>query len=151
MQGKEFEKMVDNILIYYPLFYRKIKTSINHEKHSKYNKPTGYYQVLGILIHVGPLPISEIGKMLFISKPNMTSLIDKLVKDGNVKRSRSNADRRIVKVEITEEGKEFMIEGRKAVEKNIKENILNLTENEIEVLNDSLENIKKLLIKMSNK
>ncbi|MEL7671299.1 MarR family transcriptional regulator [Methanobacterium sp.] len=151
MQEKEFEKMVDNILIYYPLFYRKIKTSINHEKHSKYSKPTGYYQVLGILIHVGSLPISEMGKMLFISKPNMTSLIDRMVKDGNVKRSRSKEDRRIVKIEITEEGKNFLIEGRKAVEKNIKENILNLTETEIEVLNGSLENIKRLLLKMDNK
>jgi DNA-binding MarR family transcriptional regulator len=81
----------------------------------------------------------------------MTSLIDRLVKDGNVKRSRSKEDRRIVKIEITEEGKDFLIEGRKAVEKNIKENILNLTETEIEVLNDSLENIKKLLLKMDNK
>ena len=151
MQEKEFEKMVDNILIYYPLFYRKIKTSINHEKHSKYSKPTGYYQVLGILTHIGPLPISEIGKMLFTSKPNMTSLIDRLVKDGNVKRSRSEEDRRIVKVEITEDGKSFLIEGRKAVERNIKENILSLTETEIEVLNDSLENIKRLLLKMDNK
>ena len=101
MQEKEFEKMVDNILIYYPLFYRKIKTSMNHEKHSRYSKPTGYYQVLGILIHLGPLSISEIGKMLYISKPNMTSLIDRLVTDGNAKRTRSKDDRRIVKVEIT--------------------------------------------------
>ena len=151
MQEKEFEKMVDNILIYYPLFYRKIKTSINHEKHSRYSKPTGYYQVLGILIHLGPLSISEIGKMLYISKPNMTSLIDRLVIDGNAKRTRSKEDRRIVKVEITEEGRNFMLQGRKAVEKNIKANLLNLAENEIEVLSGSLENIKRLLIKIDNK
>ena len=89
--------------------------------------------------------------MLYISKPNMTSLIDRLVIDGNAKRTRSKEDRRIVKVEITEEGRNFMLQGRKAVEKNIKANLLNLAENEIEVLSGSLENIKRLLIKIDNK
>lgn len=149
MQEKEFEKMVDNILIYYPLFYRKIKTSMNHKKHSKYSKPLGYYQVLGILIDVGPLPISEVGKMLYISKPNMTSLIDKLVKEGNVKRSRSSEDRRIVNVELTDEGRNFLVDARKAVEKNIRENLLNLDETEIKVLNESLDNIRNLFIKIN--
>ena len=151
MQEKEFEKIVDNILIYYPLFYRKIKTSINHEKHSKYGKPIGYYQVLGTLIDRGPLPISEIGRMLYISKPNMTPLIDKLVKDGTAKRSRSSEDRRIINVEITDEGRNFLFKSRKVVEKNIKENLSNLNEDEIEVLNNSLENIKELFIKINSK
>ena len=57
MNDKEFEKMVDNILIYYPLFFRKIKTSINEEKSLKYGRAEGYYQILGILINSGPLPI----------------------------------------------------------------------------------------------
>lgn len=153
MQEKEFKKIVENILIYYPMFYRKIKRSINHEKRLKYyNKPVGYYQVLGTLINTGSsLSISEIGKMLYISKPNMTALIDKLVKDGNVKRSRSSEDRRIVKVGITEEGNKFLIEAQKIVEENIKENLSNLDKNEVKTLNDSLENIKELLIKMNRK
>jgi len=150
MQENEFQRIVDNILIYYPLFYRKIKTSMNHEKRLKYyNKPLGYYQVLGTLINTGSsLSISEIGKMLYISKPNMTALIDKLVKDGNVKRSRSSEDRRIIKVEITEEGRKFMFHAQDSVKVNIKENLSNLDENEIEILNESLENIRKLFIKI---
>lgn len=151
MKKKEFEKMVDNILIYYPLFYRKIKTSINEEKTLKYGKTDGYYQILGMLLFWGPLPISKIGKQLYISKPNMTPLIDKLVKDGMVKRSRSDKDRRIVNVEITEYGKEFMIEARKIVEENIKENLKNLDENELKTLNKSLETIRKLALKINQK
>ncbi|MGB9979631.1 MarR family winged helix-turn-helix transcriptional regulator [Methanobacterium sp.] len=150
MQEKEFQRIVDNILIYYPLFYRKIKTSMSQEKRLKYyNKPLGYYQVLGTLINTGSsLSISEIGKMLYISKPNMTALIDKLVKDGNVNRSRSSEDRRIIKVEITEEGRNFMFHAQKSVEINIKENLSNLDSTEIQILNESLENIRKLFIKI---
>lgn len=148
MHDEEFEKMVDNILIYYPLFYRKIKTSIKHSK-SKYSKTEGYYQILGILVTSGSLPTSEIGKMLYISKPNMTPLIDKLVDDNMVKRVRSDKDRRIVYIEITEEGESFLWDARKVVEENIRENLLNLNDNDLKILNESLENIKRLVMKIS--
>jgi DNA-binding MarR family transcriptional regulator len=151
MNEKEFEKMVDNILIYNQLFYRKIKTSINTEKSLKYGRTEGYYQILGILVSLGPLPISKIGRQLYISKPNMTPLIDKLVDDGWVKRSRSEKDRRVVNVEITEEGKKFLFEARKVVEENIKENLNDLDDNDLNLLNESLENIKKLALKINNK
>ena len=151
MEDNEFEKLVDNILIYYPLFYRKVKTSMNDEKSLKYTKSDGYYQILGILITSGPLPISNVGRQLHISKPNMTPLIDKLVEDGWVKRSRSDKDRRIINIEITGEGKKFLFEARKVVEVNIKENLKNLNENDLNILNDSLENIKKLVLKIDHK
>jgi DNA-binding MarR family transcriptional regulator len=149
MLNQDFEKIVDNILIYYPLFYRKVKTSINDEKSSKYGKSDGYYQILGILITSGPLPISTIGRQLHISKPNMTPLIDKLVEDGWVKRLRNDKDRRIINIEITDEGKKFLLEARKVVEENIKENLSNLNNEELETLNESLENIKKLVLKIN--
>jgi len=151
MKEKEFEEMVDNILIYYPLFYRKIKTSINEDKCLKYGKTDGYYQILGILLSFDSLPISEIGRQLYISKPNMTPLIDKLVTDGMVERTRSKKDRRIVNIKITDKGRDFLFKARKVVEENIQKNLSNLDENELNTLNKSLENIKKLSLKIKHK
>lgn len=151
MHQKEFEKFLDNLLIYYPLFYRKIKTSINHEKNLKYGKSDGYYQIMGMLMSWGPMPISKIGKALYISKSNMTPLIDKLVKDKMIKRIRSREDRRIVNIEITEEGEKFMHEAKEVVEESIKENLKNLDENDLDILNESLENIRKLIFKIEFK
>lgn len=151
MHDKKFENLVENLLIYYPLFYRKVKTSINEDKCLKYGKTDGYYQILGILMAWGPSPISKIGKELYISKPNMTPLIDKLVNDKMVKRIRSEKDRRVVNIEITEEGKKFMVEAREVVEENIKQNLLNLDENEFKILYESLENIKKIVLKINHK
>lgn len=149
MNEEDFDKMVDNILIYNQLFYRRIKTSISEEERSKYGRTEGYYQILGILVSLGPLPISEIGKQLYISKPNMTPLIDKLVGDSLVNRSRSDKDRRVVNVEITDKGKKFLFEARIVVEENIKKNLSVLNENELKILNESLENIKKLFLKIN--
>lgn len=151
MQKKEFEKFVDNLLIYYPLFYRKIKTSMNQEKSLKYGKSDGYYQIMGMLMSLGQMPISQIGKALYISKPNMTPLIDKLVKDKMVKRIRSEEDRRIINIEITEEGRKFILEAREVVEESIQENLSNFDDKDLEILNESLKNIKNLVLKMNHK
>jgi len=151
VRDEDFKKMVDNILIHYPLFYRKIKTSAIDAKRLKYGKSDGYYQILGILSDSGPLPISKVGKQLYISKPNMTPLIDKLVEDGFVIRSRDEKDRRIVNVRITKEGKKFLWDARGVVEENIKENLKNLDENDLNTMNDSLENIRKLTLKINHK
>lgn len=149
MHNKKFENLVENLLIYYPLFYRRVKTSINDDKCLKYGKSDGYYQILGILMSWGPSPISKIGKELYISKPNMTPLIDKLVNEKMVKRIRSIEDRRVVNIEITDDGKKFMLEARKVVEENIKGNLSNLDEDEFKILYESLENIKKIALKIN--
>ena len=147
IEKPEFEKMVDNLLIYYPLFYRKLKMSVDHENQK--SKSAGYYQILGTLKVHGTMSISTIGKILFISKPNMTIYIDNLVKEGHVIRSSHETDRRITNIDITPEGIQFLVESRKIVEKIISNNISNLNQDEYNSLNDSLKTIKSLVFKIN--
>lgn len=146
LSASEFHKMVDNILIYYPLFYRKLKMSVDHE-HRK-AKSAAYYQIMGTLKVHGTMSISEIGRILCISKPNMTILIDKLVKNNHVSRSQHETDRRITNIDITPQGIEFLMESREIVEKIIEKNISHLDEEEYLALNEALETIKSLVLKM---
>jgi DNA-binding MarR family transcriptional regulator len=142
----EFENMVDNLLIYYPLFYRKVKMSVDHD--SQRSKSAGYYQILGTLKVHGTMSISEIGRVLCISKPNMTIFINNLVKNGHVIRSPHKTDRRITNIDITHEGSQFLMESRRIVEKIIENNISHLNQEEYQALNDSLETIKNLVFKI---
>lgn len=138
--------MVDNLLIYYPLFYRKMKMSVEHE--NKRSKTAGYYQILGTLLCNGTMPISKIGRVLCISKPNMTSFIDSLVSEGHVERSPHESDRRITNISITPEGEKFLKDSRKSVEKIIEKNLSTLSETEYRELKVSLESIKKMVMKI---
>jgi DNA-binding MarR family transcriptional regulator len=52
----------------------------------------------------GALPLSELARRLLKSPPNITSLIDRLERDGSVRRTREASDRRVVMAEITEQG-----------------------------------------------
>jgi DNA-binding MarR family transcriptional regulator len=48
--------------------------------------------------------LSEVARRLLKSPPNVTSLIDRMERDGLVARTREGPDRRVVKARITERG-----------------------------------------------
>jgi DNA-binding MarR family transcriptional regulator len=98
MEEKRIERMLDDFLIYFPVFYQKVISS--KDFHNKQTSAS-YYQILGVLMHQESLPISVIGDILYISRPNMTSHIDKLVKDGMVERIPDEKDRRIIRIKLT--------------------------------------------------
>ncbi len=64
------------------------------------------YNVLRILrgSHPGRLPSSEVGQRMVARDPDVTRLVDRLVRRGLVDRQRSDADRRVVEVGITPKG-----------------------------------------------
>ncbi|MEM7798989.1 MAG: MarR family transcriptional regulator [Chloroflexota bacterium] len=64
------------------------------------------FGTLEMLYHLGPLNQKEIGEKLLVSKSNVVLVIDKLEKQGLVKRQRSSTDRRMIFVHITPVGRE---------------------------------------------
>lgn len=64
------------------------------------------YHVLRILDDLGSVSMTEISKLLFRGKSNLTTLIDRMEKAGLVKRQPDAEDRRVLKIEMTTLGKE---------------------------------------------
>jgi len=62
------------------------------------------FMVLDALMGQGALPLSEIGRKIYLDKPAITGLADRLEKDGFVERRRSSDDRRVVKLHLTAKG-----------------------------------------------
>ncbi|MEK8126462.1 MarR family transcriptional regulator [Paenibacillus filicis] len=60
----------------------------------------------------GPLKVSQIADALWITAGAVTSLSDKLIAGGYAERSRSEEDRRVVYLEITDNGREVLEEFR---------------------------------------
>ena len=70
------------------------------------------YDVLRILRNAGPpgLPCRAIGERLYTRVPDVTRLVDGLERPGLVRRSRSDEDRRVVRVALTRKGLQFLRE-----------------------------------------
>ena len=56
-----------------------------------------------LLLQKEPLPLSEIGRRLLVSKPNITGLIDRLERKGLIRRE-NTSDRRVTIAQLTEQG-----------------------------------------------
>jgi len=63
-----------------------------------------------VLLYKGPaqgMMLSEIGNQMLVTKPNITGLIDRLEKQGFIKRVRHYSDRRKIMAVITQKGRDF--------------------------------------------
>ena len=71
---------------------------------------TSQYNVLRILrgSHPAGLTCGEIGERTIARDPDITRLVDRLATRGLVKRTRSETDRRVVKVDITRKGLDLL-------------------------------------------
>lgn len=52
-----------------------------------------------------PKTMTDISKLLMVSNGNVTGLVDRLSRDGLVRREPSEADRRVYRITLTDEGK----------------------------------------------
>lgn len=94
--------------------------------------------------------MSDVAKDLKITIGTLTASINRLVVKGYVKRSRSEEDRRVVNISLTEKGKLAYRIHEKFHEEMINEAISGLTEEEEEILVRSLEKVNRFFKKRYN-
>jgi len=68
------------------------------------------FATLEALYHLGPLNHKEITEKMLTREANITHVVDNLERDGLVERRRSEEDRRVVDVHLTDEGREVISE-----------------------------------------
>ncbi|MFQ6675526.1 MAG: MarR family winged helix-turn-helix transcriptional regulator [Fidelibacterota bacterium] len=66
------------------------------------------HTVLSTLAHSDGLSLSEVGRRVFLDKPAITGLADRLEKDGLVQRKRTSSDRRVIKLYLTPKGRKLL-------------------------------------------
>ena len=58
-------------------------------------------RIMFLLWREGPLPITEISRRTSLGKSTLTAMLDRLERDGHVRRVRSEDDRRVILIEPT--------------------------------------------------
>ncbi|MCX6004481.1 MAG: MarR family transcriptional regulator [Chloroflexi bacterium] len=140
--------IADNILLFFPFFYRKI-LRVSHAR-SRVNPINMQFHVLSMLMTQGILPTSAIGRRLGISKPNVTSLVDRLIDQGYAERRPDISDRRVINIVVTEKGKRFILNRKRQARGSIKRNLSVLQPAEIENLSLALETFSNIISKIGN-
>jgi DNA-binding MarR family transcriptional regulator len=109
---------------------------------------TGQVALLFILDKVGRSPMSELGKFLLVSKPNITFLVDRLVEDGLVKRVPDESDRRVIYVHLTDKGKQSVQSKKEQALAMIAEKLSTLDDLDLNDLSKSLDKVIAVLSKL---
>jgi DNA-binding MarR family transcriptional regulator len=145
MDEKKIDNLVDEILedtlIYTILFNRElsnlgerefIKTFLWLIAIEQYNNPS----------------LSGLGKMLNVSKSQMTLKMDKLAEAGFTERIPDKEDRRIIRIVLTPEGRNFIKNSQKTVKESMNQLLSPLTFEEVQDLKKSIATIKNVVLKI---
>jgi DNA-binding MarR family transcriptional regulator len=112
----------------------------------KRSQNRGRLDILHSLItHDGTLKPTELSKILFRSKQNITGIIDGLERDGLVRRDLAGKDRRTRRVVITSKGLEEVRTSLPTTLDVVKRGMPGLSEEEMHALGDILRKIIKYL------
>lgn len=88
--------------------------------------------IMFTLLRIENPSVSQLAKLLRISKPNMTPLLDSLIELGYIKRDRDEKDRRILRISLTKEGKAFYEKMKEYNSEAIENGMKSLTPEEAE-------------------
>lgn len=144
MKNERLDRAADDLLTLMPFYHKHImKTGYGIT-----GLQAAQYRVLGVLMKAGTLPVSEIGRRLYISKPYMTALIDTLIRGGFVQRQPDLTDRRVINITITEQGKKYLKQSVILYKKDLQELLSFLDDADLEELCTSLESLKAILAKI---
>lgn len=140
----KIEAVVEDILSVNPLLFRRL---FNPRLVKGMMAPATHIAMM-ILKERGSMSMTEIGKCLYMPKPNVTALVDKLIADNLVERIADEKDRRIILIRATKKGLKTMDDIKTVVKASIRKKIMLLNEEDLCVLSVSLENVKSVLSKL---
>ena len=148
MDEVKLEAIVQNFISIIPLFKKKLLH--DNCKFDKGNLNHSHFQILAVLKKEGQQLISEVAKKLFISTPNMTKLLNKLIDEGMIERIPGEKDRRIININLTEKGSTYLKSSFLEIQSSLKDKISSLPDEKLDKLNDSLITLKEVLNEISS-
>ncbi len=148
MDEIKLETIVQNFISIIPLFKKKLLH--DNCKSNKGDLNHSHFQILAVLKKEGKLPISEVAKKLFISTPNMTKLLTKLIDEGMIERTPGEKDRRIININLTEKGNIYLESKFLDIQSSLRDKISSLPDEKLDKLNDSLITLKEILNEISS-
>jgi DNA-binding MarR family transcriptional regulator len=101
--------------------------------------------VIKILDEQSPLKVTDLARRMYLHPATMVGLIDRLEAKGLVQRIRSDKDRRVVHISMTEQGRNVVQNSPEVAQGLLVKGLEPLTEKRVNVISDGLEQIVSIL------
>lgn len=110
--------------------------------------PPSHIKVLFFLKKMGEKTMSELAKIMEISKPNLTPIVDRLLEEQLIVRKEGHKDRRKLVVEITEQGEAFIHMLHEQAKEKLGEKLAEMDEEDLLKLHEATRTLTELLKKL---
>jgi len=144
MEEQKLSLLIGNIISITPMFYKTFGKPVPLNSDIS---PGAYYAML-YLKKKDSLSMSDLGKILCISKPNVTALINKLIAKGLVVRFSDREDRRIIMIRLSSKGFQFIEKKNKKYLEQIKKRLMLLSDKELDLFSSSIQHVRDILSKI---
>ncbi|NQV38072.1 MAG: MarR family transcriptional regulator [Candidatus Marinimicrobia bacterium] len=117
----------------------------------EYKITSSQHTVLSALAKDDGLSLSEVGNNVFLDKPAITGLADRLERDGLVKRKRTSNDRRVITLHLTTKGHELLSNIDQLAQKADEDLVNGLSADELMIFRQTLDRIwSNAIVRNSN-
>lgn len=130
---KRFEQLM-------PLFHRSL-SEMDHCCVEKMELTPPQLIVLKTISSIDNCMMSDLSKHLGVTMGNMTTMVDRLIKEDYLKREQSPDDRRVVRVKLTSKGKEVTAKATKRKQAMLLNVLSKLSNKDIESMLGIIEKI----------
>jgi DNA-binding MarR family transcriptional regulator len=137
MDSNQMDQVVENITTIVPALFKKwhkFQNSIFTNKNITYPQ----LRILFVLQKEKQMSMSALGNRLDMLKPNVTAFVDRLIQEGLAERIYQENDRRVIMISLTEKGAGYITETMLNAKSVIRERLQNLSEQEIDSLQNTL-------------
>ncbi|GGG00304.1 MarR family transcriptional regulator [Paenibacillus abyssi] len=148
MRNNIIEELSEHFMIIMPLLQKKIFDSISAEEIPPVRLSPASGRVLILLHELRRAIVSDLSEQLNISRPNMTPLLEKLVRQELVERIPCENDRRNIYIQITPKGDWVCSEFQRVISGKIKDMLSVYDDIDLSELIVHMNKLKSILLKL---
>jgi DNA-binding MarR family transcriptional regulator len=115
------------------------------ELNKKYSITSAQLNCLLAIYENGPLPPSQIARRMLVNSSTVTGVIDRLELKGLVERQRNSADRRVIYIRLTPDGKEMAKVAPPPIQQRVIDGLQQMPAYELDQIILSLAKLTKML------
>ncbi len=101
--------------------------------------------VIKILEEVSPLKVSDLARRMYLHPATMVGLLDRLEAKGLVQRTRSDKDRRVVHIDLTDQGREMVKHSPGVVQSLLVKGLETHADQKLKKISEGLGEVVKIL------
>ena len=145
MKDTNIDRILDNMFVVMLVTHKKmLRMDLGG---SSDNLTRLHLAVMGELSQTS-MTMSELANTLMMTKPQLTHVVDLLVKAGVVERRPDTKDRRVINMALTEKGRALLTEGKQKIKEHTKSRLATLTQGELSEMSSALETLRNIVSKL---